>query len=103
MSASSFQLDTNPYTVAVLDVSTGHITAQDVESLKKEDCTVIAYEYEYGYFVYLSEDLSYSRKEHPNFSTSFLNILKRARKLHCKYVQFDADGTIYNDLTFHIW
>jgi hypothetical protein len=105
--------------VKCLDINTGHLTEKDnslLEEASKDEPhnanPVVAYcTYTEGYFVYCDEEgvrevdsgegeygyLSYG------YSTQFLAILKRAKELGCKYVQFDCDGISYEDLETYEW
>ena len=112
---ATYKLSENPFLVKSLDISTGHLTLKDEDLLKEASKgttanPVVAYKYEEGYFVYCSgegirdvdtEDeygyLSYG------YSIQFLAILKRAKELGCKYVQFDRDGVSYEDLETYEW
>jgi len=109
----TYSLKSNPYLVKVLDISTGHITKKDSMLLTRDDCPATAYEYEYGYFVFVDVSDPDLRKmslkgelkayKKYGFSENFLNIFKKANKLNCKYIQFDADGTEYSDLPVVEW
>ena len=99
----------NPFLVKSLDISTGHLTQLETnlldEAVKGEsENPVVAYKYEYGYFVYVpTENLDYLALAEYGYSMQFINILKRAKELGCKYVQFDGDGIQYDDLETFSW
>jgi hypothetical protein len=99
----------NPFLVKSLDISTGHLTKLETnlldEAAKGEsENPVIAYRYEYGYFVYVpGEDTDYLAIAEYGYSMQFINILRRAKELGCKYAQFDGDGIQYDDLETFSW
>jgi hypothetical protein len=106
----SYKLHSNPYTVKSLDISTGHLTEQDNNLLQADadnnpgpNTPVAAYKYEYGYFVYVGEEAEDQTIKEYGYSDSFINILKKARELKCKYVQYDSDGIQYEDIPFYNW
>jgi hypothetical protein len=101
-----------PYTVKVLDISTGHISSEDDDILMGDfDPSIpefpIVYKYEEGYFVYvpqkqlrplLSFALIVREWRKIGLSLEFCRIMKKAESLGYKYVQFDGDGMQYKDL-----
>jgi hypothetical protein len=106
---------TEPVIIKCLDASTGHISYDDsvlLDIAADEDPGLpIVYKYDYGYFVYtypsIEDDIEFAEILHSyekrGFSKEFLNILKYARSLGCKYLQLDADGEIYNDFPMCEW
>ena len=108
--AQSYRLGQNPYLVKSLDISTGHLTQLDSVRLDNANCRVndgnpiTVYKYEEGYFVHISEEeTDYLAMAEYGYSEQFRTILRRARDLKCKYVQFDADGIQYDDLETFSW
>lgn len=116
---ATYKLSENPFMVKCLDISTGHLTEKD-ESLLEEASKgssvggnpVVANKYEEGYYVYCSDedgirDVDSGEGEYGylsyGYSTQFMAILKRAKELGCKYVQFDCDGIFYEDLETYEW
>ena len=106
----------SPVTVSALDISTGHITKKDDSLIQNSNCDakspLVAYGYPEGYFVYVSEAIystSEAKEEYIQslkdfgMSTQFIKILQRAAVRAIKYVQFDADGTVYDDLKKFDW
>jgi hypothetical protein len=100
----------SPYLVHVLDISTGHISMNDsrlIQNYKDVDsCPLIVYEYPEGYFVYIPSDNLKEELiafEDWGMSKEFCKIIKLASKRGCKYVQFDADGIVYEDLKQFNW
>ena len=100
----------NPFLVKSLDISTGHLTKLETnlldEAAKGEsENPVIAYRYEYGYFVYVptADEPDYLVYAEYGYSKQFIAILRRAKELGCKYAQFDGDGIQYNDLEPFSW
>jgi hypothetical protein len=98
---------TMPYIFKCFEASTGHITKNDADLLKKDDCPVVVYDYEYGYFVYVGGDrLCNTDKENIlkyGFSKEFYNLLKLAAKNDCKHLALDCDGFVYADLPTFDW
>lgn len=101
-----------PYTVTVLDISTGHITENDTVLLEKDDCPITGYPFgpkddPYGHIVYINEskagfENSMKLAKKYGFSEAFIKICEAARlKLKCAYVRFDRDGALYDLPTFN--
>jgi hypothetical protein len=105
----SYRLGTNPYLVKSLDISTGHLTKAEADLLDEaakgeSENPVTAYKYEYGHFVYVpDENDDHLAIAEYGYSPQFLAILRRARELGCKYVQYDCDGIQYDDLETYSW
>jgi hypothetical protein len=99
----------NPFIVKSLDISTDHITKEeavllDDASKGESENPVVAYKYEYGHFVFVSpEKTDYLAISQYGYSPQFISILRRAKELGCKYVQFDGDGIQYDDLETFSW
>jgi len=91
-------------TFTCVDASTGHITKKDNELLKRTDLPGISlYEYEYGYFVYLSEDETKESITSVGLSADFTFLYLKARETGAKFLTLDCDGTVYPDLPQHNW
>ena len=111
-----FQAPQTPVCRKIFDCSTCHITARDGELISSgtigaQDgvCHTIL-SYAEGAFVYcgydeMAEWLDHLQdlRERVGFSKEFCNILEGGRAAGCAYVQFDADGTRYPDLTQFSW
>ena len=97
----------NPHVTNVLDISTGHITKHDTELLDESDgnnCPAIAYKYAEGYFVYCGDKtIDFDDFRLHGFSPSFVAVLRFANSIGCKHIQFDRDGTTYDDLPSYCW
>jgi hypothetical protein len=107
---ATYRLRQNPYLVKSLDISTGHLTQLDSVRLDNANCRVndgnpiTVYKYEEGYFVHISdEETDYLAMAEYGYSPQFIAILRRAKELGCKYVQFDCDGITYEDLETFSW
>jgi hypothetical protein len=104
--AKECTLAKTPYLVKCLDISTGHISEDDSRFLKQAEKNpfqpLIVYHYEEGCFVYIPKD-NFEELATFGYSDQFVRILIRGKKLGCKYVQFDRDGTTYADLTTFSW
>ena len=95
----------SPQCFKVLDISTIHISEEENGYLQNINSPLITYEYNEGFFVYVP--ISFIIDE-PNiiktgFSEGFINILKLAAAQDCKFVCFDADGIVYEDLPQYDW
>jgi hypothetical protein len=110
---ATYKMDTNPCIVNCLELSTAHISPKDNELLMKAgdmDWGPIVYNYEYGFFVYAHafDDIEYfnecsAKYLKLGFSPEFVELLMKARVHKCKYLQLDADGTIYDDVPTFEW
>ena len=88
----------------VLDISTAHIHRNDMVKLSGDETPAIAYSYEEGVFVFAGDPQDdYRDFKDYGFSLEFVHILLWARQLGCKYVQFDCDGTEYEQLPKFEW
>lgn len=105
MEPATYRLRKNPYITKCLDASTGHIKKSDDDLLRtnKDDCPVSFYPYEYGYFIHVTGNLSEKVITEYGFSREFFDMMKRANKLGCKFLQLDADGIQYNDTPHFDW
>jgi len=106
----TYNLNNNPYINKVLDCSTAHITNNDNNLLKEaskdsvNQNPVIAYEYEYGFLVYVPEDKDIRESALKyGYSKEFTNLIDKARELNCKYLQLDGDGIVYYDAPQFDW
>ncbi len=91
------------------DCSTTHITKKDDERIKasvdSNEIDIIAYPYAEGYFIFVSEDEEGQERtmRAVGYSNAFINLVTRARKNGCKYLQLDCDGTIYEQFPTFDW
>jgi hypothetical protein len=107
------ELKSNPSLVKCLDISTAHLTMDEVKLLDEASCScafmkamnpVTVHKYEEGYFVHVpTETSTYLTIAKFGYGKQFVDILRRAKELGCTYVQFDGDGTQYNDLQTYSW
>jgi hypothetical protein len=65
--------------------------------------TPINYPYKEGAFVYVFEPAYEEEYERLGFSPAFMKVIRQARSLECKYVQFDRDGAEYPELEKFDW
>ena len=107
---ATYKLSKTPYLVKSLDISTGHLTKQDEKLLRAaakgvDTNPIIAYKYEYGYFVHVPDKDEGLNKAciKEGYSKEFTLLLIRARELGCKYIQFDGDGITYDDIPSFDW
>lgn len=95
---------TDPLIFKVLDISTNHMSREDVDNLDQEVAGGMAPVYvlkEYGWLIYVGEINDNWPGE--QWSEAFLNVLKLAADLGCDYVRWDRDGLIYDELPFFDW
>ena len=110
-----------PVVTLVLDVSTKHITKQDVTILERQAwCKehredppmrhIVAAEDQYSWWVWagdIHEESSIEERvgeaEDEGFTSYFTNILRVAHKHQCPFVRFDHDGTVYEKLSIADW
>src|SRR4029453_13686608 len=93
-----------------LDVSTGHVTKDDMELLEiaahdsAAELPVIA-EYLEGVICYVPDDYDYSikRMRKAGISESFIKLLAYARKHGCYLIRLDCDGDEIAELDKHDW
>ena len=104
----------NPVITKNFDCSTAHITAEDnrrlLEAIGDPQAPVIVYKYAEGYFIYVPTEtdafIGGTEKETIKaygFSDAFINLLKVAADLGCKYLQLDSDAMEYEDLPTFEW
>ena len=87
----------------VVVFSTGHIQEHDTHLLDSGNTCVVAYPYEYGYFVHLSEEVTEDALARDGFSFSFIRVYVDAREAGAKYLQLDRDGAEYDDYRKFDW
>ena len=97
----------------VLVVSTGHITADDNNSLlhypyNPQDLShsLIVDSFEYGYNIYVNLDKNEPKIEDSpdwNYSDALKKLMQLARSLGCTYLKLDRDGETYDDLESFEW
>lgn len=88
-----------PELFTCLNVSTTHMTAEDDRLIKSGDNEAISYQYAEGSFVYVGED----NDAFAVFSWAFVQVINEARRLGCKFVNFDCDGKVYPELPKFSW
>jgi len=107
ITASERKAKTQPYIFKNFEASTGHITKRDTELLDKDDCPLVVYKYEYGWFVYVGGDrLGPTDKKNMlayGLSEALFDLLVLAGKNDCKFLALDADGFVYADLPTFDW
>ena len=104
--------------IKCFEASTAHISFRDNELLQMscEGSGVdipggpITYAYEHGFFVYAYEtgDAKYDAEylddcKKFGLSDEFVALVVEARANGCKYLQLDADATVYDDLPKFDW
>lgn len=97
-----------PYTKKVLDISTAHITNKDNELLRissegQTATSLVVYDYAYGYFIAVPDELTAEAYREEGFSEALISILTYAKITGCDYVQLDGDGITYTDLQTFDW
>ena len=94
-------------TFKMLDISTGHLSQQDVNLLEDtENLSFTCVSYEEGFFINLSlfeTNLPQMKQEEQRFSPEFFKIIKAALKEGCTHINFDRDGEEYEEFTKFEW
>ena len=98
----------DPFIVKCFEACTSHISKEDDKLLKRDDCPVSCYNYEYGCLVYTGypdEHSEYSAEtlKKAGFTEAFANLVVLAQKSECKFLQLDCDGVEYEDLPTFSW
>ena len=107
-----------PKTYKHFDVSTLHVTEDDVELLEMDyqrggdgismrragpSCLIVHSKYPEGFFVYVSDDDGIAANEPEcmskyGYSAAMIALMALARKNYCIYLRVDVDGALYGDL-----
>lgn len=104
----------------MLIISTGHISAKDMENLTTTDPHPYPYTVlptEYGAIISLTSDMVIPPKEQSiafisgkeiepwvkEYSPEFLDILRLAKAKDCTWINFDCDGSEYAELPKFNW
>lgn len=87
----------------MLTFSAAHITESDNELLKQGQDAVVSYPYQYGYFIYLSDDVNEKDLREAGFSWAFIRIYFDVRDKGAHYLQLDRDGPVYDDYAKFDW
>ena len=94
-------------TFKVMDCSTSHVTDEEINDLlERDDCPVPNFPYEYGNFVYVTNEQNPDDERAIRdfgFSESFIKLLRIARENGCRYIALDCDGLVYEDLQTYDW
>ena len=90
------------------DVSTGHISKEDVDLLNSSDYPGVVFDYEYGWWVHVYLDASefeesIGRLVAAGLSEGFIAIQRQACAQGCWFIRLDADAEIYPDLPMWPW
>lgn len=96
---------TDPYIFKVWDVSTCHVTKEDMEKLRLSDNPACAISYEYGINVICTCDDEQFNEALVRFGMSpeFCALYKKAVELGVSEMRLDEDGTQYTDLPQFDW
>jgi len=87
----------------IVVVSTAHIRKEDNDLLGSSDCQISNYPFEYGYFVYLTEDETANSLVNRGFSPEFAEVYLAATKYGAQYMQLDCDGQTYDEFKSFEW
>ena len=107
-----------PKTYKHLDVSTLHVTEDDIELLEMDfqrgggehtkrrvepSCLIVHSKYPEGFFVYVSDDDGVAANEPEcmrmfGYSAAMIALMALARREYCIYLRVDVDGARYKDL-----
>lgn len=90
----------------VLEANTTHVTPNDVDILEDEakhtrsKVTLVVYDYEEGFFIYLDPMIHNSTLQERGLSEMFCNLYRKAIEDHySKFLNLDRDATIYDELS----
>jgi len=90
-----------------LDCSTGHVTERDMDLLKRDDCQIVTYQFEYGTWVHVLQDkpyeFTYKILKLLGFSVGFIKVYMAARAAGCWFIKLDQDGETYEQFTHYEW
>ena len=88
----------------MITVSTAHITKNDKELLEEGKQTAIyPDEYEYGFYIAISEDLTKEEIVKAGFSEQFARIYLDCRDENANHLRLDSDGMIYEEYEQFQW
>jgi hypothetical protein len=97
---------------SLLCVSTGHVRRNDMYMLEEEHKrtapSLITYPYGEGLFICVMTDNDIFNEnlkdaESDGYSENLLNLMREAKKLNCRYLQLDRDGSEYSELPQFEW
>lgn len=72
----------------MLTVSTAHLPPNFADLLSDPDCTVVCYEFEYGWLVWAGAE----SEQVETYPPGVLEAVRLARQYVCEWVKFDQDG-----------
>jgi hypothetical protein len=94
----------------MLDISNSHMTKNDCDLLELEGCggndglSFSCINYEEGFFINLSGiDLPHVKQDLAKFSPAFEHILRMAKEEGFDFINFDRDGTEYDEFPKYDW
>ena len=95
-------------TFKMLDISTGHLTVEDVTLLENPtDLSFTCAPYCEGFIINLAmfphKDLLQIKQEQKRFSPYFFKIVERALEEKCTHINFDRDGEEYDEFQKFDW
>ena len=104
-------------TEKVLDISTGHLSDEDIKLLDNKEYPYTILQHEYGMMIRLVEDMilpvpnsvdfiieSDSPEEHlEKYSSGFIAILRKALHENITWINFDSDGQVYDEFKNYDW
>jgi hypothetical protein len=110
MGHETYNTKRNPIITKNFNCSTAHITKEDSDKISKAikdpRTPLVGYQYLEGCFIYVAS--VWVKKECEalkayGFSDAFINLIKVAAGLGCKYLQLDCDEIEYEDLPTFEW
>lgn len=89
----------------MLHASTGHMSEDDFISAKNSNGPdIVGYAYEYGVLVLVPEENNFANiLLEKGWSDGFIKTLQLARNQNCRWVKFDQDGPVYEELQIYDW
>ena len=92
-----------------LVVSTGHISKDDNDRLETDSSSnltpdLVIYKYQYGFFIFISDELEESiDRLRSNYTEALCNLLTLAKANGCRYLKLDRDGQTFPELPVFDW
>ena len=103
---TSHRVFPNPTTYKYIDVSSSHVTKEDMDLLQGS-MGIIAFPYEEGAFVHVPTEHGvfegYHNEATDHYSREFCDLLEWAHERKCAFLRIDSDGETYEDMPTFDW
>lgn len=92
----------------VIVFSTAHISKEDDDKLRTGTTEVVAYEYEFGYWIHIPSDAfefkdMLTNMKRTGFTDGFIKLFKIANEQKCQFLRLDCDGPEHDELQKYEW